>query len=115
MLLELSDYELEEIQALKEMFDNACFSITDNQFSVEMSLEDADSQKLDKKCGVYGCILQMYYDKIDVGSIDEAQQIRIIDILNATKEFFEAMCGNGVSYDSETVDKLLVYFAGWKV
>lgn len=114
MLLELSDYDLEEIQALKEMFDDACFNITDNHISLEMSLKDAGSQELDKKCGVYGCILQMYYDKIDVGIINEAQRVRIIDTINATKEFLEAMCGNGVSYHSETFDKLLEYFAGEK-
>lgn len=112
ILFELSMHDLEEVQALKELFDDACFSITDKHISVEMSLKDADSQKLDEKSGVYGCILQMYYDKINVSAINEEQRIRIIDTLNATKEMFEAMCGKGVSYHSETVEKLLVYFAG---
>ncbi|MBQ9140386.1 MAG: hypothetical protein IJX63_01150 [Lachnospiraceae bacterium] len=115
MLLELSGHDLGEIQALKEMFDDACFHITDNHISVEVSLKDADSQKLDEKYGVYGCILQMYYDKIDIGAITVEQRFHIIDTLNTTKEFFEAMCGTGVSYNSETVDKLLMYFAGEKV
>ncbi len=69
MLLELSEYDLEELRALQELFDDACFNITDNHISLEISLNDADYQKVDKKDGVYGCILQMYYDKIDVGVV----------------------------------------------
>lgn len=110
MLLELSEHDLEEIQALKELFDDACFNITDNHISVEMSLKDADCQKVDKNYGVYSCILQMYYDKIDVGAIDIEQRAKIIDTINATKEMFEAMCRDGVSYQTETIDKLLMYF-----
>ena len=110
MVLKLSEADIEEIKALQEMFHDACFNITENHISVEMNLKDVNCQKVDKKVGVYGCILQMYYDKIDVDVILAEQRAEIIHTLHATKEMFEAMCGKGVSFNSETVDKLLVYF-----
>lgn len=77
---------------------------------VEINNDDAEEKISGEKQDIYGCILQMYYDKIDVKSINVEQKTKISNLLNATKEIFEAFCGKGVSFDSQTIDKLLMYF-----
>ena len=42
MVLKLSEADIEEIKALKEIFHDACFNITENHISVEMNLKDVN-------------------------------------------------------------------------
>ena len=83
------------------------FDIADDHISVEVNIDDAEAKVSAEKQDIYGCILQMYYDKIDVKVIGVEQRTKISNVLNATKEIFESFCGKGVSFDTQTIDKLL--------
>lgn len=109
MLLQLSEEEIEELQSLQELFDDGDIElgVSEVSFTVDLAHE---GEQLPPKQGVYGFILEMYYNKIPVTEVDVEYRCEIQRMLVATNEFWQSVLRfNGYS-GSALLERLVAFF-----